>query len=334
MALRTLGLLALMHQAGLHVPAEAGSRLPVFVDVFADIGDEQSIAQSLSTFSGHLRSITRIVAQAGPATLVLLDELGAGTDPTEGSALAQALPGPLHPLRGAGRGHDALRRDQGLRARDGRGAQRVGRVRPRHAVAHVPAHDRAARGLAGVRHRGAARAAGGHRGRRAQPPVREPAGVRVDPGLHPHAGARDRRGGRAGAVGRSPCRGGAADRRRRAAPRPAGARRSRQGGARGGAAVDRHAQGRGGGRPTPAGARNGHALRPSTLHWPAPSGPSSACPKRRPRGSARPRTSLERGSSASGRAAGPAAGRAGSRHWRRVVRGRRSKPAVCASRSR
>jgi DNA mismatch repair protein MutS2 len=80
-----------MHQAGLHVPADAGSRLPIFRDVFADIGDEQSIAQSLSTFSGHLRSITRIVEAAGPGTLVLLDELGAGTDPTEGSALAQAL---------------------------------------------------------------------------------------------------------------------------------------------------------------------------------------------------------------------------------------------------
>jgi len=89
--LRTLGLLGLMHQAGLHIPAETGSRLPIWRDIFADIGDEQSVAQSLSTFSGHLRSIIRIVEAAGPGTLVLLDELGAGTDPTEGSALAQAL---------------------------------------------------------------------------------------------------------------------------------------------------------------------------------------------------------------------------------------------------
>ena len=90
-ALRTLGLLGLMHQSGLHIPADAGTSLPILDDVYADIGDEQSVAQSLSTFSGHLRSIVRIVAAAGPNKLILLDELGAGTDPTEGSALAQAL---------------------------------------------------------------------------------------------------------------------------------------------------------------------------------------------------------------------------------------------------
>ena len=90
-ALRTLGLLSLMHQSGLHVPADTGTKLPVLDDIYADIGDEQSVAQSLSTFSGHLRSIVRIVEAAGPNKLILLDELGAGTDPTEGSALAQAL---------------------------------------------------------------------------------------------------------------------------------------------------------------------------------------------------------------------------------------------------
>ena len=98
-SLKTLGLLSLMHQAGLRVPAADGTRLPVYRRVMADIGDEQSIAQSLSTFSSHLRNVVRFVAAAGPGTLVLLDEIGAGTDPTEGSALAMAI---VERLLGAG----------------------------------------------------------------------------------------------------------------------------------------------------------------------------------------------------------------------------------------
>jgi DNA mismatch repair protein MutS2 len=90
-SLKTLGLLVLMNQAGLRVPAAEEARLPIFSRVMADIGDEQSIAQSLSTFSSHLRNVVRFVAVAAPGTLVLLDEIGAGTDPTEGSALAMAI---------------------------------------------------------------------------------------------------------------------------------------------------------------------------------------------------------------------------------------------------
>ncbi len=156
-SLKTVGLLALMNQFGMEIPAGEGSQMEVFDGVYADIGDEQSIAQSLSTFSGHVKNLAGIVGSVGTRSLVLLDELGAGTDPQEGVALAMAL---LDRLLEAGcivlaTTHHGILKNYGATRR---GPERLHGIRQGLPRAHLQDPD----GSAGREPRAGDRAADGH----------------------------------------------------------------------------------------------------------------------------------------------------------------------------
>ena len=138
-ALKTLGLLALMAQAGCHLPARAGCRLPVFSRLFAVVGDEQSVAENLSTFSAVVRQLRIVLDGADDRSLVLLDELGAGTDPDDGAALARAVLEELAARGALCMASTHLDPLKGFAATFPHGAERLRGVRRRPARADLPA---------------------------------------------------------------------------------------------------------------------------------------------------------------------------------------------------
>src|SRR5207237_1326382 len=179
---KTIALLTLMGMSGLQIPAQPGSRTPVLPRVLADIGDEQSIQQSLSTFSSHLRNVVATLRDAEPGDLVLLDEIGAGTDPDEGAALAMAVLSTL------------LRRNVLVAA-----------------TTHYPELKAFALTTPGARHRGAARPRSRRTRRSAGPPVG------AAPHTRAHAPRSRDRTERARAGARAARRRGETQRRRRQA---------------------------------------------------------------------------------------------------------------------